>query len=71
MVSEISSYGYANDYRASNAKRINAMTLEDFKSLADNYMRPDAMFYLVVGDAQTQLGRLKDLGYGEPVLLNP
>lgn len=71
MVSEISSYGYANDYRASNAKRINAMTLEDFKSLADNYMRPDAMFYLVVGDAETQLGRLKDLGYGEPVLLNP
>ena len=71
MVSEISSYGYSDDYRTQNAKRINAMTLADFKALADNYLRPDAMFYLVVGDAQTQLGRLKDLGYGEPVLLNP
>ena len=71
MVGEISSYGYANDYRTQNAKSIEAMTLAQFKSLADNYLRPDAMFYLVVGDAQTQLGRLKDLGYGEPVLLNP
>lgn len=71
MVSEISSYGYSDDYRTQNAKRINAMTLADFKALADTYLRPDAMFYLVVGDAQTQLGRLKDLGYGEPVLLNP
>ncbi len=70
MVSEISSFGFANDYRTQNAKRIDAMTLADFKSLADNYLRPDAMFYLVVGDAKTQLGRLKDLGYGEPVLLN-
>jgi len=71
MVSEISSYGYSDDYRTQNANRINAMTLTDFKSLADKYLRPDAMFYLVVGDAETQLGRLKDLGYGEPVLLNP
>jgi zinc protease len=71
MVSEISTYGYSEDYRTRNAERIKAMTLADFKALADNYLRPDAMFYLVVGDAQTQLGRLKDLGYGEPVLLNP
>jgi len=71
MVSEISAYGYDNDYRARNAKRINAMTLADFKTLADDYLRADAMSYLVVGDAKTQFGRLKDLGYGEPVLLNP
>ncbi len=71
MVSETSAYGYEDDYRAKNAKRIEAMTLADFKRLADDYLRPDAMFYLVVGDAETQLGRLKDLGYGEAVLLNP
>ncbi|MCF6275312.1 MAG: insulinase family protein, partial [Robiginitomaculum sp.] len=71
MVTEISAYGYSDDYRAKNAKRIDALTLADFKRLADNYLRPDAMFYLVVGDAQTQLSRLKDLGYGEAVLLNP
>ena len=46
------------------------MTLEDVQKLADNYFRTDAMYYLVVGDAQTQLDRLTGLGFGEPILLN-
>ena len=71
MLSDMSAYGYASDYKAQNAKRIEAMTLPEFKALADKYLRPDAMFYLVVGDAETQAGRLKDLGYGEPIILNP
>ena len=71
MLGEISTYGYDSNYRAQNAKRIEAMSLEDFKSIADKYLRPDAMFYLVVGDAETQFDRLTELGYGEPVLLNP
>ena len=28
------------------------------------------MIYLVVGDAETQLSRMKELGYGEPILLD-
>ena len=71
MVSDLSAYGYANDYRAQNAKRISAMTLPEFKALADKYMRPGEMFYLVVGDADTQAGRLDALGYGEAVILKP
>ena len=30
----------------------------------------DRMVWLVVGDADTQMDRLKELGYGDPVLLN-
>ena len=71
MLGGVSAYGYANDYRSQNAKRIDAMTLEQFKALADTYLKPDAMYYLVVGDAKTQADRLKSLGYGAPVLLNP
>ncbi len=71
MVSEISAYGYPNDYLAINAKAIDAMTLGDFKRLANTYLRPDAMNYVVVGDAETQSGRLKALGFGDPVMLNP
>ena len=71
MVSDLSAYGYADDYRAQNAKRIGAMTLPEFKALADKYMRPGEMFYLVVGDAKTQAGRLDALGFGEAVVLNP
>jgi len=70
MLGEVSAYDYADDFRAQNAKAIDAMTLEDFKALAEKYMRPDAMNYLVVGDAETQAARLKDLGFGEPVMLN-
>jgi len=43
MLGEISAYDYPVDYRAKNAKAIEAMTLEDFKTLADKYLRPDAM----------------------------
>ena len=70
MLNEISGYDYADDFRAQNAKAIKAMTLEDFKALAAKYLRPDAMNYLVVGDAESQAEGLKDLGYGDPIMLN-
>jgi len=70
MLGEVSAYGYPDNYRAQNAKAIEAMTLEDFKALAEEYLRPYAMNYLVVGDAATQAERLKDLGYGDPIMLN-
>jgi len=70
MLNEMSGYGYADDFRAQNAKAIDAMTLDEFKALAAKYLRPDAMNYLVVGDAATQADRLKELGYGDPIMLN-
>ncbi len=71
VVSAISDYGYPDDYLRRNAERIDAMTLEQFKSIAERYMPIDAMQYLVVGDAQTQAGGLGDLGLGAPVMLAP
>ena len=70
MLGEVSAYGYADDYRAQNARAIDAMTLEDVKALAAKYLRPDAMNYLVVGDAESQVEGLKELGYGEPIMLS-
>jgi len=70
MLGGISSYGYSDDYLAQNAARIEAMTLEDFKELAERYLRPDAMSWLVVGDAATQASRLEALGFGAPIMLN-
>ncbi len=46
------------------------MTLDDFKDLAAKYLRPEAMNYLVVGDAESQAVRLKELGFGDPIMLN-
>lgn len=70
MLSNISIYGYPDDYQANNAQRISAMNLDKFKSLAGAYLRPDEMNYLIVGDAKTQLERLEELGMGKPVLLD-
>jgi len=52
-----------------NARLVEAMTLEQFKQLAAEYLRLDAMQYVVVGDAATQAERLGDLGFGAAVML--
>jgi zinc protease len=33
-------------------------------------MNPVKMIYLIVGDAETQLARVKELGLGTPILLD-
>ena len=62
VLGEIDAYGYAPDYRAQNAKAIAAMTLADFKRIAETHLDPDAMQYLIVGDAATQMEPVKSLG---------
>ena len=44
------------------------MTLEDFKRIAAAQIRPDAMQYLVVGDAATQLDAVKTLGLSVEII---
>ena len=66
----ISEYGYPDDYRGQNANRIAAMTQEEFRALAEKYLLPNAMDWLVVGDRETQAERLGDLGFGAPVILS-
>ncbi len=70
LIGQMSEFSYPADFKALNAKRINDMTLADVKRLAADYLRMDAVNYIVVGDAKTQLPRLKSLGYGEPIKLN-
>ncbi|ARV08993.1 peptidase M16 [Winogradskyella sp. PC-19] len=71
MLSNISDLGYDDDYAKQQEEIVKALTVEDMKSLAGKYLRPDQMIYLVVGDAKTQLDKLEQLGFGKPVLLNP
>ncbi|GHE89893.1 M16 family metallopeptidase [Thalassotalea profundi] len=71
VLKNMSEYGLPADYVQQRATAIETLTLADIKALANKYIQPDKMIYLVVGDAKTQLNRLKDLGLGVPVLLNP
>jgi len=70
MLTNISNYGYADDYAKQREAIVKAMTVEDIKALAEKYLNPEKMIYLVVGDATTQMGKLEGLGFGKPELLN-
>ncbi|MFA9275184.1 MAG: M16 family metallopeptidase [Candidatus Aquirickettsiella gammari] len=69
MLDNISKYDWAPDYVKAREQIVKTMTLEQIKALSQKYLDPNKMIWLVVGDAKTQLPRLKELGFGEPVLL--
>lgn len=45
------------------------MTLEQHKELAQKFINPDAMIFVVAGDAESQMKPLSEVGLGEPVLV--
>lgn len=71
MLGDMSSYGFSSDYLKKREQQVENITVEDIKGLSDQLLNPDQMIYLIVGDAATQMNRMKDLGYGAPILLNP
>ncbi|HEY0461356.1 MAG TPA: pitrilysin family protein [Pyrinomonadaceae bacterium] len=70
MLENISKYGWKYDYVKEREQIVKGLTREQVKALSEKYLDADKMIWLVVGDAKTQLPRLKELGFGEPVLLN-
>ncbi|WP_271405752.1 M16 family metallopeptidase [Tenacibaculum soleae] len=70
MLENISTYNLNADYVKDREKIVNEMTIEQVQGLAKKYINPNKMIWLFVGDAETQLDRLNDLGFGKPILLN-
>lgn len=70
VLSEIAGYGRPNDFVVQQVAAVEALTLPEIQALAGKLIRPDAMNYVIVGDAATQLPRLKSLGFGDPVVIN-
>ncbi|MCJ8318796.1 MAG: insulinase family protein [Colwellia sp.] len=71
ILKSMSQYNLPVNYVQQRAQEVSGLTLEKVKSLAGQYIQPEHMIYLVVGDAKTQLERLNKLGLGAPILLNP
>ena len=71
MLSNIGAYQMPYDYAKQREKIVQEITVEDIKILSEKYLDPNKMIYLVVGDAQTQMQKLEQLGFGAPILLNP
>lgn len=70
MLTNISNYSFADDYAKQRETIVKELTLDDVKALIENYIKPNQMIYLIVGDAETQLEKLENLGFGKPILLN-
>ncbi len=69
MLNNIGAYNMPNDYAKQRQKTVENITVSDIQALTDQYLDPNKMIYLVVGDAQTQLQKLEQLGFGVPFYL--
>ena len=69
MLENISKYGWKYDYVKGREQIVKSMTVQQIKDLSQKYLNADKMILLVVGDAKTQLPRLKELGFGDPILI--
>lgn len=70
MLNNISKYGFKSDYVKEREQIVKGMTVARIRELSNKYFDAGKMYWLVVGDAKTQLPRLKELGFGEPVVVS-
>lgn len=70
VLQNINTYDLPKDYVAIQQQALATMTLTQAKDTMSKYMDSDKMIYLVVGDAKTQLPRLKALGLGNVIELD-
>ena len=71
MLSTMSKYGLPEDYIKQEENIIKNMTIEEHKTITDKYIVPDKMYYVMVGDAATQMKPLEKIGFGKPILVKP
>lgn len=68
MLEEISVYNLPFNYVKQEEKFIRQFTPEQHKKLAQKLLNPEKMYFVIAGDAATQMEQLEKLGLGKPVL---
>ena len=69
MIGRILLYDLPDDYVRQRVQYVQQFDAREHQRLAQQYIDPGRMIYLVVGDAATQLEPLRQLGLGEPIVL--
>ena len=69
MLNTMTSYGLPADYIKQEEAFVRSLTVEKQLELANKYIDPSKMYYVVVGDAKTQLKELEKVGLGKPILV--
>ncbi len=69
MLNEISQYELPFDYIKQEEEYIRGLTKEKMSETLQKYIDPSKMYYVVVGDAKTQMKSLEKIGLGKPVVV--
>jgi zinc protease len=69
MLNDIAAYNLPADYIKQQEAFVKGLTVEKQLELAKKYIDPSRMYYVVVGDAATQLKGLEKVGLGKPILV--
>jgi zinc protease len=70
MLNTMTAYNLPADYIKLEEEYVKGLTPEKQIEVVKNYIDPSRMYYVVVGDARTQLKELEKLGLGKPILVN-
>ena len=70
MLDTISKFNFPDTYIQEQQDVLRSMNLQDAKSIAQSEFNADKMYFVIAGDAKTQLSRIKELGYGNPIMLD-
>ncbi len=70
MLNTMTAYNLPSDYIKKEEAFVKSLTSDKMVELAGRYINPDRMYYVVVGDAKTQLEPLQKIGFGKPVRVN-
>jgi predicted Zn-dependent peptidase len=68
-VAQLGLYGLPDSYFAEFIPKVNAVTADELIAAATNYLHPDRLTTLVVGDLATIADSLNSLGFGPPEVL--
>lgn len=68
MLNTMTDYNLPADYIKQEEQYVKGLTTDKQLQMARKYIDPARMYYVVVGDAKTQLEPLKAVGLGNPIL---
>jgi zinc protease len=70
MLNTMTFFGLPADYIRQEEDYLRGLTVEQMNETVQKYIDPMRMYYVVAGDARTQMQGLKNVGFGDPVLVN-
>ena len=70
MLDTMSKFGYPDTYIQNQQEVLTLIDLEEARTIARLNFNANKMYFVIAGDAKTQLNRIEELGYGKPIILD-